>query len=33
MTLPLDFDIFLPDGSRTSPCSTTVRNGTSPSMA
>ena len=33
MTLPRDLDIFLPDGSRTSPCSNTVLNGTSPSMA
>src|SRR5262249_57562857 len=37
-TLPLDLDIFLPNWSRTSPCSTIVRNGTafagdSPRMA
>ena len=31
--LPRDFDIFLPALSRTSPCSSTVRNGTSPSIA
>src|SRR3954447_15537938 len=32
-TFPRDFDIFLPDASRTRPCSTTVLNGTSPSIA
>jgi hypothetical protein len=33
MTLPRDLDIFLPRSSRTSPCNSTTRNGTAPSMA